>query len=180
GSFSRGRILFVRRLTTFLLVVAAAASWLTTGSGRLAAAGSGRPELQDLAVTGRKAAAALIRDAGLSLNASEIPRSVVRAVLVDVDADGDTDLVANIGSLDLGVWINDGQGRLTRTPGSTSPGTWIPQPPVPGLDAGVPGVVAAVPAGGAPLGPGHTRAGPPVAPRDRVAGVASLHSQSLS
>ena len=30
----------------------------------------------------------------------------------DIDADGDLDVVANDGSLDLIVWTNDGSGRL--------------------------------------------------------------------
>ena len=39
---------------------------------------------------------------------------VVAMVASDIDADGDLDLVANDGSLDLIVWINDGTGHLTR------------------------------------------------------------------
>ena len=36
------------------------------------------------------------------------------SVANDIDADGDLDVVANDGSLELLVWINDGTGRLTR------------------------------------------------------------------
>jgi len=39
---------------------------------------------------------------------------LVSMVIHDVDADGDLDVVANDGSLDLIVWINDGTGHLTR------------------------------------------------------------------
>jgi hypothetical protein len=39
---------------------------------------------------------------------------LVALVASDIDADGDLDLVANDGSLDLLVWINDGTGHLTR------------------------------------------------------------------
>src|SRR5476651_534668 len=39
---------------------------------------------------------------------------VVAMVASDIDADGDLDLVANDGSLELIVWINDGTGHLTR------------------------------------------------------------------
>lgn len=39
---------------------------------------------------------------------------LVALVASDIDADGDLDLVANDGSLDLLVWINDGSGHLTR------------------------------------------------------------------
>ncbi len=39
---------------------------------------------------------------------------LVSMVTNDIDADGDLDVVANDGSLDLIVWINDGTGHLTR------------------------------------------------------------------
>ena len=39
---------------------------------------------------------------------------LVALVASDIDDDGDLDLVANDGSLDLLVWINDGTGHLTR------------------------------------------------------------------
>jgi hypothetical protein len=40
----------------------------------------------------------------------------------DIDADGDLDVVANDGSLDLIVWINDGTGRLNRRGGQKPSG----------------------------------------------------------
>ena len=42
---------------------------------------------------------------------------LVSMVAHDIDADGDLDVVANDGSLDLIVWINDGTGRLSRQEG---------------------------------------------------------------
>lgn len=39
---------------------------------------------------------------------------LVAVVASDIDADGDLDLIASDGSLDLLVWINDGAGHLTR------------------------------------------------------------------
>lgn len=39
---------------------------------------------------------------------------LVALVASDIDADGDLDLVANDGSLNLIVWINDGTGHLAR------------------------------------------------------------------
>lgn len=55
----------------------------------------------------------------------------------DIDADGDLDLVANDGSLDLIVWINDGTGHLSRqhggkpsrSPQKMSGPTFSDQPP---------------------------------------------------
>ena len=42
---------------------------------------------------------------------------LVSMIAHDIDADGDLDVVANDGSLDLIVWINDGTGRLSRQEG---------------------------------------------------------------
>jgi hypothetical protein len=48
-----------------------------------------------------------------------IPGSrLVSMIAEDIDADGDLDVVANDGSLDLIVWTNDGSGRLSRRHGS--------------------------------------------------------------
>ena len=51
-----------------------------------------------------------------ALAAPTLPASLqlVSMVADDIDADGDLDVVANDGSLDLIVWINDGTGQLTR------------------------------------------------------------------
>ena len=42
---------------------------------------------------------------------------LVSMIADDIDADGDLDVVANDGSLDLIVWTNDGTGRLSRQEG---------------------------------------------------------------
>jgi hypothetical protein len=57
----------------------------------------------------------------------------VRVVADDFDFDGDIDVVASLGSLDLAVWKNDGAGHFTRQPPShhTSLQT---QPPAPSVD----------------------------------------------
>jgi hypothetical protein len=47
---------------------------------------------------------------------------LVALVASDIDADGDLDLVASDGSLDLLVWINDGAGHLTRQYGKRASG----------------------------------------------------------
>jgi hypothetical protein len=43
----------------------------------------------------------------------------VRVVAGDVDRDGDIDVVASLGSLDLIVWTNDGAGHFTRLASSS-------------------------------------------------------------
>ena len=43
----------------------------------------------------------------------------VRVVADDVDRDGDIDVVASLGSLDLIVWTNDGAGHFTRLASSS-------------------------------------------------------------
>jgi len=51
---------------------------------------------------------------------------VVAAALADIDADGDLDLVASDGTLDLLVWSNDGSGHFTRKyPVHGSTGGWL-------------------------------------------------------
>jgi hypothetical protein len=50
----------------------------------------------------------------------ESGRRVLSVVAADIDGDGDLDVVANDGSLDLIVWVNDGAGHLTRQ----SAGRW--------------------------------------------------------
>jgi hypothetical protein len=50
---------------------------------------------------------------------------LVSMVAADIDADGDLDVVASDGSLNLVVWTNDGTGRLTRK---------YPEPSSGGLD----------------------------------------------
>ncbi len=50
----------------------------------------------------------------LQLPGIEPGTRVVAAALADIDADGDLDVVAFDGSLDLLVWSNDGTGHFTR------------------------------------------------------------------
>jgi hypothetical protein len=52
-------------------------------------------------------------------------RLLVSVIAVDIDADGDLDVVGSDGSLDLIVWANDGTGHLTRkAPQRSTPGGW--------------------------------------------------------
>jgi len=57
----------------------------------------------------------------------------VRVVADDVDQDGDLDVVASVGSLDLMVWQNDGAGHFTRLPSSHHL-AFQTQPPAPAVD----------------------------------------------
>ena len=57
----------------------------------------------------------------------------VRVVADDVDRDGDIDVVASLGSLDLIVWRNDGAGHFTRLPSSHHL-AFQTQPPSPSVD----------------------------------------------
>ncbi len=64
----------------------------------------------------RHAAVAQLPD-GLVLPASESNLRVSSLVAADFDADGDIDVVAadtSSGTVGIVVWVNDGQGRLTR------------------------------------------------------------------
>jgi hypothetical protein len=70
-----------------------------------------------------------------ALNALGVePGQFVSAVAADIDADGDLDLVASDSSLQLHVWVNDGQGHFTaqRPVQSTR---WDSDPPGPSVDA---------------------------------------------
>jgi hypothetical protein len=57
----------------------------------------------------------------------------VRVVADDVDQDGDLDVVASVGSLDLMVWQNDGAGHFTRLASSHRQAVQT-QPPAPAVD----------------------------------------------
>lgn len=57
---------------------------------------------------------------------------LVSMIAEDIDADGDLDVVANDGSLDLIVWTNDGSGRLSRQQGRDGPDLRS-EPAAPGL-----------------------------------------------
>ena len=58
---------------------------------------------------------------------------LVSMVAADIDADGDLDVVANDGSLDLIVWTNDGSGRLSRQQGRGGGARLRSEPAAPGL-----------------------------------------------
>jgi hypothetical protein len=60
---------------------------------------------------------------------------LVSMIAEDIDADGDLDVVANDGSLDLIVWTNDGSGRLSRRQGRDVAGLRS-EPAAPGLADG--------------------------------------------
>jgi hypothetical protein len=76
----------------------------------------------------------------------------VRVVAGDVDRDGDIDVVATLGSLDLAVWQNDGSGHFTRVP-STRHVALQTQPSSPSADGHSPAsdewIQTAQPRGGA-------------------------------
>jgi hypothetical protein len=78
---------------------------------------------------------------------------LVALVGSDLDADGDLDLVANDGSLDLLVWINDGTGHLTRRYPRHSSG-WRTDASSANRDAGH-ATVSAVTSAGPFFGPGE-------------------------
>lgn len=66
--------------------------------------------------------------AGVQPPAVEAGTKVLAVAVADLDADGDLDVVASDGSLDLLVWDNDGKGHLTRKyPKETRRGGWLPQ-----------------------------------------------------
>jgi hypothetical protein len=67
---------------------------------------------------------------------------LVSMIADDIDADGDLDVVANDGSLDLIVWINDGTGRLSRQ-GNRAPSGRPDSMSGPGLSEQSPGSQAA-------------------------------------
>jgi len=52
--------------------------------------------------------------AGITLSLQDAERPLVAVIAADIDADGDIDVVATDGSLDLLVWVNDGTGHFTR------------------------------------------------------------------
>lgn len=57
----------------------------------------------------------------------------VRVVANDIDRDGDLDVVASVGTLELQVWTNDGAGHFSRLPSSTHR-EMQSQPPAPAAD----------------------------------------------
>jgi hypothetical protein len=114
-------------------VAAATLAIATLGLGPASARGA---ELEILSVGGHDATttrppvAALPPE--LSVPVRETPR-LVSVVAADIDADGDIDIVATDGSLNLFVWVNDGTGHLTRQrPSHRS--AWRDEPAGPRVD----------------------------------------------
>jgi hypothetical protein len=72
--------------------------------------------------------------AGFATNVDRATRDqFVGVVAGDVDDDGDLDVVASFGSLDLAIWRNDGAGHFTRL-ASGRHQTLQTQPPLPSVD----------------------------------------------
>ena len=83
---------------------------------------------------GGKATPQLLREARLQLSLAVIAPTF-GAVVVDLDLDGDEDLVATFGTNEIGVWLNDGRGRLSRATPTSDWSEWAPRPPTPTVDA---------------------------------------------
>ncbi|MBS1820078.1 MAG: hypothetical protein JSU08_19265 [Acidobacteria bacterium] len=112
----------MRRRTAVLCVALAVCLWTAALSPRAASVAHRRAT----ASTARAYAAMrqLVRDAGLEFAGEGLPASTLRAVLIDIDRDGDRDVVANLGAGRLAVWLNDGLGRL-RASGTATPSPTI-------------------------------------------------------
>jgi hypothetical protein len=98
--------------------------------------------------------------AGFVLPSSDVDLKVSSLVAADLDADGDLDIVAAAapnGSLGIVVWVNDGDGRLTRKPPS-APKTLSAEPPAPSVDRQSSTVVALVQTGSPALHAGCVNA----------------------
>jgi len=86
---------------------------------------------------GYLSAAAQAHAAPLSRPLASVPGieegGFVAVIAVDIDADGDLDVVASDRTLQLHVWVNDGAGHFTRREPTRST-TWHATPTAPGLD----------------------------------------------
>jgi len=89
-------------------------------------------------------AAAKQLPAGFILPSSDVDLKVSSLVAADLDADGDLDIVAAAnGSPDIVVWVNDGEGRLTRKL-PERPKTLGSEPPAPSVDQGSTTIAASI------------------------------------
>ncbi len=94
---------------SIVLAIAIAALWPTAHSQRNRR--SFQPILQSRAASVPPALLASLPHQG---------RDLVLIVAADIDADGDLDVIASDANLDLFVWVNDGQGHLSRRPSRRS------------------------------------------------------------
>jgi hypothetical protein len=86
--------------------------------------------------------------AGFVLPSSDVDLRISSLVAADLDADGDLDIVAAApnGSPGIVVWVNDGDGRLTRKR-PESPKTLSAEPPAPSVDRQLSSAVALIQTG---------------------------------
>jgi hypothetical protein len=140
------------------VVAAIAAVCVTSTAGRAA----GVPAPADSSLGPAAGIAALPPELSAPIAASG---RVVSAIAADIDADGDLDVIATDGSLNLMVWVNDGEGHLTPQHPRRST-AWDAEPPSPSLDDRSPSIpvtthVAPSPVGGRPAWSGRAEAPTP-------------------
>ncbi|HKB10958.1 MAG TPA: VCBS repeat-containing protein [Vicinamibacterales bacterium] len=70
-------------------------------------------------------------------------RDIVSAITADIDADGDLDVVASDSNLELLVWVNDGNGNLSRQDANRNR-SWASEPTAPSVENRPTGSVASV------------------------------------
>ena len=101
--------------------------WHALSFAALAIVVAGIPRTTGIAAGGASSIAGVPpRETALQLPGVEPGTKVVAAALADIDADGDLDLIATDGTLDLLVWSNDGSGHFTRKyPGHAPADGWF-------------------------------------------------------
>jgi hypothetical protein len=144
--------LLVRPFVRSLAATIAASLLLYVGVRGYAAGG-------DLALDTLSVPAAYVADLPPGLT---IPRDdpsiqdALRVVASDIDDDGDLDLVANEGSLEIAVWENDGAGHLTRKQPVQHDAGWSPRRPGPEWDPGTGSALTGVQSDPSTVGSGTT------------------------
>lgn len=118
------------------------------------------------------AATGLAREAGLHVDDGQLPANGLGALVVDVDADGDRDLITNPSLLEVDIWLNDGSGRLTRLHPTPAGIGWRPLPAGPYVVATLPAQTAVAP--DAPTGRIELIRAGPVEPTVAIIAPASL------